>query len=73
MNTGPDQRVGTRRCAPLMSVRLEIDVKCAAACPVPSLFQREHLSMLHANERVDSGSNDISTRIDDHSPDVRTG
>src|SRR5689334_8095647 len=68
-----DQRIGTRSCAALMSVRLEGNVSSRAARLVAGLLKCERLSMLHFLKKVEAFTNDLLIRIHDDSTDKRAG
>jgi hypothetical protein len=71
MNTCRNQCIGARRCASLMSMRFEVDVKRCPASFLAGCFQSNDLGVLHAAVRVASAAHDVALSVSDHRPNVR--
>jgi hypothetical protein len=63
LNPRGNQRIGARRCAPLMTMGLKIEIDSAAASAGTRLLQGKDLSVLHAVKGVEAFADKLPTGI----------
>ena len=72
-NSRRSQRIRARRRAPLMRVRLQIDVKSSAASLAARRFQRENFRVLDAFKSVRAFTDYLAFAIHNHGPHTGIG